>query len=156
MVAVLTSHVMHMLQFSAPKPTVWMGCRGGANVIMWWPQPTDGRGVARICEEINHRWPWFMCQQVDRPFGEEQSRPMHNSPSSRGQPRKSREASGIQKRQVPMDGETSVTSPLISSWYLPGSEKIGGVTVSCSCLTGTYHLVWEKGSWYCVASKLSM
>eukprot|EP00956_Cyclotella_meneghiniana_P029330 scaffold70709_cov62-Cyclotella_meneghiniana.AAC.1 len=31
--AVLTSKVMHMLRFSAPKPTVEMCCCGGANVM---------------------------------------------------------------------------------------------------------------------------
>eukprot|EP00956_Cyclotella_meneghiniana_P033339 scaffold95101_cov46-Cyclotella_meneghiniana.AAC.1 len=37
--------------------------------------------------------------------GPEQSRPPYNTPKGRGPPRKSREASGIGKKQVPTDGK---------------------------------------------------
>ena len=52
--AVLTSKVMHMLQFSALKPIVQMGCRGGAGaatIVHWWTW------AAKLREEMDRRWP---------------------------------------------------------------------------------------------------
>eukprot|EP00956_Cyclotella_meneghiniana_P025044 scaffold51436_cov52-Cyclotella_meneghiniana.AAC.2 len=51
--AVLTSKVMDMLRFSAPKPTIQMCCHGSAASIL---------GV------FDCRWPWSK-YKVDRPSG---------------------------------------------------------------------------------------
>eukprot|EP00956_Cyclotella_meneghiniana_P008372 scaffold11246_cov37-Cyclotella_meneghiniana.AAC.2 len=61
---------------------------------------TDGHGAASIPCAFDRRWPWLK-RQVDRPWGEEQSRPPHNSRKARGPPRKRRE-NGV---EVPTDGE---------------------------------------------------
>ena len=58
---------MHMLWFSAPKgPSKWATLAVPIQRLL----STNGRGSARICEEIDCicRWPWMKCQ-VDRPSG---------------------------------------------------------------------------------------
>eukprot|EP00956_Cyclotella_meneghiniana_P007763 scaffold10354_cov68-Cyclotella_meneghiniana.AAC.2 len=47
----------------------------------------DGHEAASIPCAFDRRWPWLK-RQVDRPSGEEQSRPPHNTPKARGPPRK--------------------------------------------------------------------
>eukprot|EP00956_Cyclotella_meneghiniana_P028613 scaffold67238_cov23-Cyclotella_meneghiniana.AAC.2 len=52
-------------RFSAPEPTVRMGCRSGAS------DATDGYRAARILGVFDRRWSWLKCQ-VDRWSGGEQ------------------------------------------------------------------------------------
>ena len=98
-----TSSSEHMLRFSALKPTVGLGCRGGARtstIVHWWTR------AARLSQETDRRWP---CSGGfgHRSRGEELNRANRarlNLPKARRSTRKGQEARESRSRQVTTDG----------------------------------------------------
>ena len=62
-----------------PKPTIWMGCRGGARVptiVHWWTR------AARVFVEIGRRWPRWSARWIGGRV-EELNRARSRAPNAR-------------------------------------------------------------------------